>query len=76
MRHSRRACGPKLLGALFPAASVLGAVVLFTFQELVWAHFIYARQVLLGAIIIAVVLAMPRGVLGALQQKYNLPRTL
>ncbi|MET0849841.1 MAG: branched-chain amino acid ABC transporter permease [Candidatus Rokuibacteriota bacterium] len=55
---------------------VLGAVVLFTFQELVWAHFIYAHQVLLGAIIVAVVLVMPRGVLGALQQKYNLPRTL
>jgi branched-chain amino acid transport system permease protein len=55
---------------------VLGAVVLFTFQELVWAHFIYAHQVLLGAIIVGVVLAMPRGVLGALQQKYNLPRTL
>ncbi len=55
---------------------VLGAVVLFTFQELAWAHFIYAHQVLLGAIIVAVVLVMPRGVLGALQQKYNLPRTL
>jgi branched-chain amino acid transport system permease protein len=55
---------------------VLGAVVLFTFQELVWAHFIYAHQVLLGAVIVTVVLVMPRGVLGALQQKYNLPRTL
>jgi branched-chain amino acid transport system permease protein len=55
---------------------VLGAVVLFAFQELVWAHFIYVHQVLLGAIIVGVVLAMPRGVLGALQQKYNLPRTL
>jgi branched-chain amino acid transport system permease protein len=55
---------------------VLGAVALFAFQELVWAHFIHAHQVLLGAIIVVVVLAMPRGVLGALQQKYNLPRTL
>ena len=55
---------------------VLGAVVLFTFQELVWARFIYLHQLLFGAIIVAVVLAMPRGILGVLQQKYNLPRTI
>ncbi len=55
---------------------VLGAVILFTFQELVWAHFPHAHQVLLGAIIVAVVLVMPRGILGVLQQKYNLPRTV
>lgn len=55
---------------------VLGAVVLFTFQELVWAHFIYLHQLFFGAIIVAVVLLMPRGILGVLQQKYNLPRTI
>jgi branched-chain amino acid transport system permease protein len=55
---------------------VLGAVVLFTFQELVWARFIYLHQLLFGAIIVAVVLMMPRGILGVLQQKYNLPRTI
>lgn len=55
---------------------VLGAVVLFLFQELVWAKFIYLHQLLFGAIIVAVVLLMPRGVLGVLQQKYNLPRTI
>lgn len=55
---------------------VLGAVVLFTFQELVWARFIYLHQLLFGAIIVAVVLLMPRGILGVLQQKYNLPRTI
>ena len=55
---------------------VLGATVLFSFQEMVWAHFIYLHQLLFGAIIVAVVLAMPRGILGVLQQKYNLPRTL
>jgi branched-chain amino acid transport system permease protein len=55
---------------------VLGAVLLFTFQELVWAHFIYLHQLLFGAIIVAVVLLMPRGILGVLQQKYNLPRTI
>jgi branched-chain amino acid transport system permease protein len=55
---------------------VLGAILLFTFQELVWARFIYLHQLLFGAIIVAVVLLMPRGILGVLQQKYNLPRTI
>ncbi len=55
---------------------VLGATVLFAFQEAVWARFIYLHQLLFGAIIVAVVLLMPRGILGVLQQKYNLPRTI
>ncbi len=55
---------------------VLGAAALFIFQELVWARFIYLHQLLFGAIIIAVVLLMPRGVLGLLQMKYRLPRTI
>jgi branched-chain amino acid transport system permease protein len=55
---------------------VLGAILLFTFQELVWARFIYVHQLLLGAIIIGVVLLMPRGILGVLQMRYNLPRTI
>lgn len=55
---------------------VLGAVVLFIFQEAVWARFVYLHQLLFGAIIVAVVLLMPRGILGVLQQKYNLPRTI
>ena len=55
---------------------VLGAVLLFTLQEMIWARFIYLHQLLFGAIIITVVLLMPRGLLGVLQQKYNLPRTI
>jgi branched-chain amino acid transport system permease protein len=55
---------------------VLGAIVLFIAQELVWARFPYYHQLLFGAIIVAVVLLMPRGVLGVLQQKYRLPRTI
>ena len=55
---------------------VLGAAALFVFQELVWARFIYLHQLLFGAIIIGVVLLMPRGVLGLLQMKYRLPRTI
>jgi branched-chain amino acid transport system permease protein len=53
---------------------VLGAAVLFVLQELVWARFLYLHQALFGAIIILVVLFMPRGILGVLQQRYRLPR--
>ena len=55
---------------------VLGAVLLFPLQEMIWARFIYLHQLLFGAIIITVVLLMPRGILGVLQQRYNLPRTI
>jgi branched-chain amino acid transport system permease protein len=55
---------------------VLGAAALFVVQELVWARFLYLHQVLFGAIIIIVVLLMPKGVLGVLQERYRLPRTL
>jgi len=55
---------------------VLGAVTLFVFQELVWARFLYLHQILFGAIMIFVVLLMPRGILGALQKRYQLPRTI
>ncbi len=55
---------------------VLGAVTLFVFQELVWARFLYLHQVLFGAIIVVVVLLMPKGILGILQERYRLPRTI
>ncbi len=55
---------------------VLGAVTLFVFQEMVWARFMYVHQILFGALIVIVVLLMPRGILGMLQQRYRLPRTI
>ena len=55
---------------------VLGAVVLFVVQEMVWVRYPYIHPLLFGAIIVGVVLAMPRGVLGLLQTKYRLPRTI
>lgn len=55
---------------------VLGAVLLFVFQELVWTRFLYVHQVLFGAIIVTVVLFMPKGILGVLQERYRLPRTI
>jgi branched-chain amino acid transport system permease protein len=55
---------------------VLGAAVLFTAQEMVWARYPYIHPLLFGALIVAVVLAMPRGVLGLLHTRYRLPRTI
>jgi branched-chain amino acid transport system permease protein len=55
---------------------VLGAAVLFVAQEMVWARYPYIHPLLFGAIIVGVVLAMQRGVLGVLQTKYRLPRTI
>jgi branched-chain amino acid transport system permease protein len=55
---------------------VIGAIVLFVAQEMVWARYPYIHPLLFGAIIVAVVLAMPRGILGLLQMKYRLPRTI
>lgn len=55
---------------------VLGAVALFVFQELVWARFLYLHQVFFGAIIVVVVLLMPKGILGVLQERYRLPRSI
>jgi len=55
---------------------VLGAVALFVLQELVWARFLYLHQILFGAIIVVVVLLMPKGILGILQDRYRLPRTV
>jgi branched-chain amino acid transport system permease protein len=55
---------------------VLGAVTLFVFQEMVWARFLYLHQILFGAIIVVVVLLMPKGILGMLQERYRLPRTI
>jgi ABC-type branched-subunit amino acid transport system permease subunit len=53
---------------------VLGAASLFLLQEMIWARFLYLHQVLFGAIIVVVVLLMPKGILGILQERYRLPR--
>jgi branched-chain amino acid transport system permease protein len=55
---------------------VLGAVLLSVFQELVWARFLFVHQAIFGALIVAVVLLIPRGILGILHQRYQLPRTI
>lgn len=55
---------------------VLGAVLLSIFQEMVWAKFLFIHQAIFGALIVGVILLMPRGILGVLQQRYHLPRTI
>jgi len=55
---------------------VLGAVALFVFQEMVWARFLYLHEFFFGAIIVVVVLLMPKGILGVLRERYRLPRTI
>lgn len=55
---------------------VLGASILSIFQELVWARFLFIHQAIFGALIVAVVLLMPKGILGVLQERYRLPRTI
>ena len=55
---------------------VLGASLLSIFQEMVWARFLFIHQAIFGALIVAVVLLMPKGILGVLQERYRLPRTI
>ena len=55
---------------------VLGATLLSIFQELVWARFLFVHQAIFGALIVAVVLIMPKGILGLLQERYHLPRAI
>jgi branched-chain amino acid transport system permease protein len=55
---------------------VLGATLLSIFQELVWARFLFLHQAMFGALIVGVVLLMPKGILGLLQERYRLPRAI
>ena len=59
-------------GTIFGPA--LGAILLSLFQEWAWTRFLYLHEALFGALIVFVILLMPRGILGVLQQRYRLPR--
>ena len=59
-------------GTIFGPA--LGATLLSLFQEWAWSRFLYFHEAIFGAIIVFVILMMPRGILGVLQQRYRLPR--
>jgi branched-chain amino acid transport system permease protein len=51
-------------GAGTLAGPVIGAIFLATTEEILWAEFRYIYLILVGVIIISVVLAMPRGLVG------------
>jgi branched-chain amino acid transport system permease protein len=53
---------------------VIGATVLYFFQDYVWARFLFLHQTLFGALIVAVVLYMPRGMMGLLRDRGWVPR--
>ncbi len=55
---------------------VVGATALSIFQELVWVRFLFVHQAIFGALIVGVVLLMPKGILGVIQERYRLPRTI
>jgi len=55
---------------------VLGATLLSLFQEWAWSRFLYFHEAIFGAIIVLVILLMPRGILGVLQQRFRLPRVV
>ncbi|MBW2057834.1 MAG: branched-chain amino acid ABC transporter permease [Deltaproteobacteria bacterium] len=53
------------MGTLF--GPVVGAFFLTIVEETLWARFIYAYMVLIGAIILAIVMFMPQGIMGTLK---------
>lgn len=61
-------------GAGTVLGSVIGATSLALVSELFWAKFPYLHQALFGAIIVAVVLFVPGGVVALLQERNILPK--
>jgi len=55
---------------------VVGAALLSIFQEIVWVRFLWLHQAIFGALIVGVVLLVPKGILGVLQERYRLPRVI
>ena len=53
---------------------VIGSVALYFFQDYVWARFLFLHQALFGALIVAVVLCMPSGIMGLLRAQGWVPR--
>ncbi len=53
---------------------VIGSVALYFIQDYVWARFLFLHQTLFGALIVAVVLCMPSGIMGLLRAQGWVPR--
>lgn len=54
---------------------VIGVAVLGTLQEIFWANFPYFHRVLFGALIVAMMLFMPEGLIELLKKRGVLPRS-
>jgi branched-chain amino acid transport system permease protein len=52
----------------------IGATFLYLVSEMLWARFLYVYMALVGLIIIAVILFMPRGIVGSLRGRFSAPR--
>ena len=60
-------------GAGTLAGPVIGATFLATIEEVLWAEFRYTYLILVGAIIVTVVLALPRGLMGLFPSRRTAP---
>ena len=59
------------IGTIF--GPLLGAIVLLTFEEVVWRNFLTVHAAALGIIIIVLVLFLPNGLLSLLREKLSRP---
>ena len=57
------------LGTIFGPA--LGAVILLTFEELVWRNFLTIHAAALGLIIVVLVLFLPNGILSLIRERFS-----
>ena len=48
----------------------LGAVILLTFEELVWRNFLTIHAAVLGLIIVVLVLFLPNGILSLMRERW------
>ena len=48
---------------------ILGATILYTIEDYLWAQLPFAHMIIIGLIIIVVVLFIPQGLLGWLREK-------
>ena len=48
---------------------IIGATILSIISEILWARFIYVYLIILGFVVVAIVLALPSGIMGILEEK-------
>jgi branched-chain amino acid transport system permease protein len=60
------------LGTIFGPA--LGALILLTFEELVWRNFLTLHAAALGVIVVLLVLFLPNGIIALVRERFGLRR--